>query len=137
MNYQLFVLITWSFLQKLGTKRRKTVANRSSKIDKTRKALLWLLELTPPSSLRPKKIIIETQIVWAERHMIWAKWNIIIATKKDIIQAATSNFQKLVLVLVTFVPVTKTSKKNVVALNWISCICYLIWFEKNKVQDKV
>lgn len=29
---------------------------------------------------------------------------------------------------------TKISKKDVVILNWVSCICCLIWIKKNKVQ---
>ena len=31
-------------------------------------------------------------------------------------------------------PVIEVSKKNVVALNWVFCICYPIRFKKNKIQ---
>ena len=37
----------------------------------------------------------------------------------------------------TSVPVSKASKKIVITLNWVLCICYLIQFKKNKVQDEV
>ena len=43
-------------------------------------------------------------------------------------------FKKLVSVLATSVPVTEASQEDVIALNWVSCICYPIWFKKNKVQ---
>ena len=42
--------------------------------------------------------------------------------------------KKLVSVLATFAPVTEASQENVVVLNWVPCICYLIWFKKSKVQ---
>ena len=31
-------------------------------------------------------------------------------------------------------PVIEANKKDVVALNWVSCICYWIWSKKNNVQ---
>lgn len=42
--------------------------------------------------------------------------------------------KKLVLVLAIFALITKASKENDVTLNWIPCICYPIWFKKNKIQ---
>ena len=41
--------------------------------------------------------------------------------------------KKLVSVLVTSAPVTEASEKDIV-LDRVSCICYPIWFKKNKVQ---
>lgn len=38
------IIITWNFLLKLGKKRRKSVAGR---INNSKKALIWLLKLTP------------------------------------------------------------------------------------------
>ena len=29
---------------------------------------------------------------------------------------------------------TKASQKGLIILNWVFCICYLIWFKKSKVQ---
>ena len=45
--------------------------------------------------------------------------------------------KKLVLVLTTSVLVTKASKEDIVILNYISCICYQIWFKKSKVYVQV
>ena len=41
--------------------------------------------------------------------------------------------KKLVLVSATSVPVIEASQEDVV-LDWVLCICYPIWFKKNKVQ---
>ena len=41
------------------------------------------------------------------------------------------------MVLATSAPVTEASKKDVVALDQIFCICYLILFKKNKVQTLI
>ena len=42
-------------------------------------------------------------------------------------------FKKLVLVLMTSAPVIEASQKDVVVLDQIPCICYLIWFKKSEV----
>ena len=42
--------------------------------------------------------------------------------------------KKLVLILATSMPVTETSIEDIVVLNQVSCIYYLIWFKKNKIQ---
>ena len=33
-------------------------------------------------------------------------------------------------------PVTKTSKKDIIGLDWVFCIYYSIWFKKNKTNNK-
>ena len=33
----------------------------------------------------------------------------------------------------TFALVIKTNKKDIIALNWVFYICYLIWFKKDKI----
>ena len=38
------------------------------------------------------------------------------------------------MVLVTSMPVTKAGIEDVIVLDWVFCICYLIWFKKSKVQ---
>ena len=45
--------------------------------------------------------------------------------------------KKLVLVLAIFAPVTKASNDNVIALDQVLCICYLIGFKKNKIQTLI
>ena len=65
-NFQLSaLLIQQSFLQKLNAKKRKTVINKNSKTDKTRKALFWPPKLMLLSRLRliRKKTMIKTGIV--------------------------------------------------------------------------
>ena len=53
------------FMQKISTKRRKTIIDRSNNIDKFKRTLFWLAELTKSSQLRQirKKIMIKTKIV--------------------------------------------------------------------------
>ena len=36
--------------------------------------------------------------------------------------------------MATFAPVTEASQEDVVTLNLVPCICYPIWFKKNKIQ---
>lgn len=50
-------------------------------------------------------------------------------------QAITSNFQKLVLVLIIFAPVTKVGKRDNVILDKIPCIYNLLYFCKNKKNE--
>lgn len=43
-------------------------------------------------------------------------------------------FKKLALVSGTCMPVIEVSKEGDIAVDWIPCIYYLIWFKKNKIQ---
>ena len=40
-------------------------------------------------------------------------------------------FKKLVLVLAISAPITEANKENIIVLNLVSCICFLIWLKKN------
>ena len=44
--------------------------------------------------------------------------------------------KKLVLVLATSMLVTKIYKKDIIALDWVSSICCLIWFKKKRFRSK-
>ena len=54
--------------------------------------------------------------------------------KKLLCKQLHQAFKKLVLVLPTSAPVTKVNNEDVIILDWVSYICYLIWFKKSKVQ---
>lgn len=53
--------------------------------------------------------------------------------EEPLLKHLSKTFKKLISVLATFVPVTKTSKKNNVVLERVFCIYYPIWFKNNKV----
>ena len=54
--------------------------------------------------------------------------------KRPLCKQLHQAFKKLVLVLAIFVPITKARQEDVVVLDWIFCICYLIKFKKSNVK---
>ena len=53
--------------------------------------------------------------------------------KRPLYKQLHQTSKKLVLVLATSTSITEANKKDVFVLDWVSCICYLIPFKKNKI----